>query len=127
MEVRNVDVHCEMRDAESVPWTLGITAAACLEPLALNHILGPAQCWQGALLLKERPFSCTSCVSDPVSTTSTGLASARGSVKGPCRERHRNPSSLQCWHNSVTNLMVSYLQMILAHFSLTHDCWTKDL
>ena len=53
VEVRNVEILCEMPDAESVPWTFGISTSACLEPLALKQILDPAQCWHAALILKE--------------------------------------------------------------------------
>ena len=56
MEVRNVEILCQMQDADSVPWTLGIfAAAACLEPLAVKQILDPAQqCWEAGLLFKDR-------------------------------------------------------------------------
>ncbi|OLP83956.1 Protein polyglycylase TTLL10 [Symbiodinium microadriaticum] len=53
VEVRNVEILCEMPDAESVPWTFGISTSACLEPLALKQILDPAQCWHAALILKD--------------------------------------------------------------------------
>eukprot|EP00439_Symbiodinium_sp_Y106_P062348 s1097_g9.t1 len=53
VEVRNVEILCEMPDAESVPWTFAISTSACVEPLALKQILDPAQCWQAALILKE--------------------------------------------------------------------------
>jgi len=53
VEVRNVEILCEMPDAESVPWTFAISTSACVEPLALKQILDPAQCWQAALILKD--------------------------------------------------------------------------
>ena len=55
VEVRNIEILCQMRDADSVPWTLGIfVATAYLQPVTLKQILNPSSiCWQAALLLKE--------------------------------------------------------------------------